>query len=234
MKKFILIIITSIFSFYILVEFIGDRLVKNILEDNISSSLDRKVSIKKLNIDYLSGKANAEEIELMNKHFEGYMIKIENIKVILDTFSIFSNDVIINSVLLNDIKVNYYFNFKDQKILDNLRSLEKDLRDKSSYSKSNKFFNIQNLNAKNISLSVLSPELDIEKSFALNNMNFKNIGNTSQSKNYKDVLKEVFIDTVEKIKEKVSIEDILNNFNVDEIENKVKDKVKDKLKKLIN
>ena len=175
-----------------------------------------------------------EEIELMNKHFEGYMIKIENIKVILDTFSIFSNDVIINSVLLNDIKVNYYFNFKDQKILDNLRSLEKDLRDKSSYSKSNKFFNIQNLNAKNISLSVLSPELDIEKSFALNNMNFKNIGNTSQSKNYKDVLKEVFIDTVEKIKEKVSIEDILNNFNVDEIENKVKDKVKDKLKKLIN
>ena len=209
-------------------------MVKNILEDNISSSLDRKVSIKKLNIDYLSGKANAEEIELMNKHFEGYMIKIENIKVILDTFSIFSNDVIINSVLLNDIKVNYYFNFKDQKILDNLRSLEKDLRDKSSYSKSNKFFNIQNLNAKNISLSVLSPELDIEKSFALNNMNFKNIGNTSQSKNYKDVLKEVFIDTVEKIKEKVSIEDILNNFNVDEIENKVKDKVKDKLKKLIN
>ena len=128
MKKFILIIITLIFSFYILVEFIGDRLVKNVLEDNISSSLDRKVSIKKLNIDYLSGKANLEEIELMNKNFEGYMIKIENIKVALDTFSIFTNDIIIINVLLNNIKVNYYFNFKEQKISDNLRSLEKDLR----------------------------------------------------------------------------------------------------------
>jgi len=229
MKKFILIIITLIFSLYILVEFIGDRLVKNVLEDNISSSLDRKVSIKKLNIDYLSGKANLEEIELMNKNFEGYMIKIENIKVALDTFSIFTNDIIIINVLLNNIKVNYYFNFKEQKISDNLRSLEKDLRKKSS-SKSNKFFNIQNLSAKNISLSVLSPELDIEKSFKLNDMNFKNIGNTNQSKNYKDVLKKFFVDTVEKIKEKVSIEDILNNFDVDQIENKVKDK----LKKLIN
>ena len=105
MKKFILIIITLIFSFYVLVEFIGDRLVKNVLEDNISSSLDRKVLIKKLNIDYLSGKANLEEIELMNKNFEGYMIKIENIKVALDTFSIFTNDIIINNVLLNNIKV---------------------------------------------------------------------------------------------------------------------------------
>ncbi len=229
MKKFILIIITLIFSFYVLVEFIGDRLVKNVLEDNISSSLDRKVLIKKLNIDYLSGKANLEEIELMNKNFEGYMIKIENIKVALDTFSIFTNDIIINNVLLNNIKVNYYFNFKEQKISDNLRSLEKDLRKKSS-SKSNKFFNIQNLSAKNISLSVLSPELDIEKSFKLNDMNFKNIGNTNQSKNYKDVLKKFFVDTVEKIKEKVSVEDILNNFDVDQIENKVKDK----LKKLIN
>ena len=229
MKKFILIIITLIFSLYILVEFIGDRLVKNVLEDNISSSLDRKVSIKKLNIDYLSGKANLEEIELMNKNFEGYMIKIENIKVALDTFSIFTNDIIIINVLLNNIKVNYYFNFKEQKISDNLRSLEKDLRKKSS-SKSNKFFNIQNLSAKNISLSVLSPELDIEKSFKLNDMNFKNIGNTNQSKNYKDVLKKFFVDTVEKIKEKVSIEDILNNFDFDQIENKVKDK----LKKLIN
>ena len=131
--------------------------------------------------------------------------------------------------MLNNIKVNYYFNFKEQKISDNLRSLEKDLRKKSS-SKSNKFFNIQNLSAKNISLSVLSPELDIEKSFKLNDMNFKNIGNTNQSKNYKDVLKKFFVDTVEKIKEKVSIEDILNNFDVDQIENKVKDK----LKKLIN
>ena len=56
---------------------------------------------------------------------------------------------------------------------------------------------------------------------------FAGIGNPD---NFFNLLKEHGL----KIKEKVSIEDILNNFNVDEIENKVKDKVKDKLKKLIN
>ena len=33
-------------------------------------------------------------------------------------------------------------------------------------------------------------------------MNFNNIGNTSESKDYKDILKDVFIDTTEIIKEK--------------------------------
>ena len=55
MKKFLSIITIFTLSFYILVEFIGDRLIKNILEDNISSSLNREVSIEKLSIDYLSG-----------------------------------------------------------------------------------------------------------------------------------------------------------------------------------
>ena len=67
-------------------------------------------------------------------------------------------------------------------------------------------------------------------------MSFNNIGNTSQSKNYKDVLKEVFNDTVNLVKEKVlsgNVLDKLQNFNPEEIENKVKDKLKNKLKKLI-
>ena len=67
-------------------------------------------------------------------------------------------------------------------------------------------------------------------------MSFNNIGNTSQSKNYKDVLKEVFNDTVNLVKEKVlsgNILDKLQNFDPEKIENKVKDKLKNKLKKLI-
>ena len=89
MKKFFTVIIILIISFYILIEFIGDRLIKNVLEDNISNSLNRDVSIEKLNIQYLSGKADAKEISLLNKKFDGYLVKIETIKVDLDTFSIF-------------------------------------------------------------------------------------------------------------------------------------------------
>ena len=236
MKKFLSLIIIFIISFYILIEFVGDKLIKNILESNISASLNRDVSIDKLNIDYLNGQADAKGINLLNKNFDGYLVRIDSIKVDLDAFSIFSNDVIINDVLLDNIKVNYYFNFSDQIISDNVRSLEQELKNKSSYSNSNKYFNIKSLNAKNISLSAKSPSLNFEKTITLNDMNFNNIGNTNQSKNYKDVLKEVFNDTVDLVKEKVlsgNILDKLENFNPEEIENKVKDKLKNKLKKLI-
>ena len=236
MKKFLSLIIIFIISFYILIEFVGDKLIKNILESNISASLNRDVSIDKLNIDYLNGQADAKGINLLNKNFDGYLVRIDTIKVDLDAFSIFSNDVIINDVLLDNIKVNYYFNFSDQIISDNVRSLEQELKNKTSYSNSNKYFNIKSLNAKNISLSAKSPSLNFEKTINLNDMNFNNIGNTNQSKNYKDVLKEVFNDTADIVKEKVlsgNILDKLENFNPEEIENKVKDKLKNKLKKLI-
>ena len=236
MKKFFGATVTLIITLYLLIEFIGDRLIKNVLQNNISSALNREVSIENLNIDYLSGEANAKGISLLNKNFEGFFVKIENVKVELDAFSIFSNDVIINNVLLDDIKVNYYFRFADQIIDDNLRSLKKDLENKTSYSDSNKYFNIKNLDAKNISLSALSPDLDIEKTLTLKDMNFKNVGNTSDSKNYKDILKGVFNNTIELVKEKIFNEnflDKLENFDPKQIENKVKDKLKNKLKKLI-
>ena len=94
MKKFFGVTVTLIITLYLLIEFIGDRLIKNILQNNISSALNREVSIENLNIDYLSGEANAKEISLLNKNFEGFFVKIENVKVELDAFSIFSNDVI--------------------------------------------------------------------------------------------------------------------------------------------
>ncbi len=236
MKKFFGVTVTLIITLYLLIEFIGDRLIKNVLQNNISSALNREVSIENLNVDYLSGEANAKGISLLNKNFEGFFVKIENVKVELDTFSIFSNDVIINNVLLDDIKVKYYFRFADQIIDDNVRSLKKDLENKTSYSDSNKYFNIKNLDAKNISLSALSPDLDIEKTLTLKDMNFKNVGNTSDSKNYKDILKGVFNNTIELVKEKIFNEnflDKLENFDPKQIENKVKDKLKNKLKKLI-
>ena len=237
MKKFSFTLLIIIFSIYFLVEFIGDRLIKNILQENISSTLNRDVSIKKLNINYLSGEASGKDISLLNKKFDGYLLKIDSIVVDLDAFSIFSNDIIINNVLLENIKVNYFFNFSEQIISDNVRSLKEDLENKNTYSKSNKYFNIKNLDAKNISLSASSPNLNIEKTIRLDDMNFNNIGNTSESKDYKDILKDVFIDTTEIIKEKIFNENFLErleNFDPNQLEDKVKDKLKNKLKKLIN
>ena len=159
------------------------------------------------------------------------------IKVNLDAFSIFSNNIIINDVLLKNISVNYYFDYAEQKIIDNVRSLQDDLTYRTSSSESNKYFNIQNLDVKNISLSILSPDFNIDKTFSLKDMSFNNIGNTKKSNDYKDTLKKVFNETVDTIKEKIinnNFLDKIQNFNTEDLEDKVKDKLKNKLKKLIN
>ena len=237
MKKFLSIIVILPICFYLFIEFIGDRFIKNILQNNISSSLNREVSIEKLNIDYLSGEADAKGIKLLNKKFEGYLVNIESVKVNLDAFSIFSNNIIINDVLLKDISVNYYFDYAEQKIIDNVRSLQDDLTYRTSSSESNKYFNIQNLDVKNISLSILSADFNINKTFSLKDMSFNNIGNTKKSNDYKDTLKKVFNETVDTIKEKIinnNFLDKIQNFNTEDLEDKVKDKLKNKLKKLIN
>ena len=237
MKKFLSIIAIFTLSFYILVEFIGDRLIKNILEDNISSSLNREVSIKKLSIDYLSGEARANNIKILNKKFKGNLAEVDFVKVNLDTFSIFSNDILINDIQLNNINLNYYFKFSDRITSDNLRNLQQDLEFKNTDSQSSKYFNIKNLDAKNINLAVLSSDFDFEKIFSINDMNFKDIGNTKDSKNYKDILKKVFKDMVVDVREKImsnNLLDAVKNLDIKQIEDKVKDKLKNKLKGLIN
>lgn len=237
MKKFLSIIAIFTLSFYILVEFIGDRLIKNILEDNISSSLNREVSIKKLSIDYLNGEARANNIKILNKKFDGNLAEVDFVKVNLDTFSIFSNDILINDVQLNNIDLNYYFKFSDRITSDNLRNLQQDLEFKNTDSQSSKYFNIKNLDAKNINLAVLSSDFDFEKTFSINDMNFKDIGNTKDSKNYKDILKKVFKDMVVDVREKImsnNLLDAVKNLDIKQIEDKVKDKLKNKLKGLIN
>lgn len=237
MRKFLSIITIFTLSFYILVEFIGDRLIKNILEDNISSSLNREVSIKKLSIDYLSGEAQANNIKILNKKFDGNLAEVDFVKVNLDTFSIFSNDILINDVQLNNINLNYYFKFSDRITSDNLRNLQQDLEFKNTGSQSSKYFNIKNLDAKNINLAVLSSDFDFEKTFSINDMNFKDIGNTKDSKNYKDILKKVFKDMVVDVREKImsnNLLDAVKNLDIKQIEDNVKDKLKNKLKGLIN
>ena len=237
MKKLFSLIIILFLSFYILIEFIGDRLIKGVLESNISNSLSRKVTIEKLNIDYLSGEAQAENIKLINKKFDGNLAEIKSVKVNLDAFSIFSNEILINDVQLNNIDLNYYFKFAERITSDNLRNLQQDLEFKNTNSQSSKFFNIKNLDAKNINLAVLSPEFDFEKTFSIMDMNFKDIGNTKDSKDYKDTLKKVFKDMVIDVREKImsnNLLDTLENLDIEQIENKVKDKLKNKLKGLIN
>ena len=244
MKKFLIFFIFITSLLYILSEFVGDRIIKGTLESNISNVLDRETVIENLNINYRNGDAEIYGLQIKNKNFDGYLLNLEKAYLKLDTSSIFSNNVEIESVILDGIKLNYYFNVQYTKVTDNVRSLEKTLETGSGKSTSTKYFNIKKLIAKNIVLYVNSDELKINKNISLQNLEFENVGNTPNSKNYKTILRDFAEQTIKTVKKKVlsgNLQNKLKNIDEDQIKEKLKkkldknkNKLKNKLKKLLN
>ena len=243
MKKILAFFLIIISLFYILSEFVGDRIIKRALETNISNVLDRETIIENLKINYRNGDAEIYGLKIKNKVFDGNLLQIKKAYLKLNTSSIFSNNIEIESVLLDEINLNYFFNIKYTMVNDNVRSLEKVLDSGSGKSTSTKYFNIKKLNAKNIVLSVNSAELKINKNITLENLEFENIGNTPNSKNYKTILRDFANQTIKTVKKKVlsgNLQNKLKNIDEDKIREKIKkeldknkNKLKNKLKKLL-
>ena len=247
MKKILFFILFLAISIFILSEFVGDKIIKGILEKNISSSIDRKTEINDLKISYLKGEAVIKKINVNNKNFPNQLLTIDNAFIKLKSSSIFSNVVEISSVELDGIEFNYYFNLKKAKINDNVKSLNKSIDSNDDESSSSKQFNIEKLNIKNIVLSVNSPDLKISQTVSLKNMEFNNVGNTQKSKSYKTIIKDFSKDAAETVKKKFLKSNVkekidkLKDINEEKVKDKIKkgleknkDKLKDKLKKLIN
>ncbi len=247
MKKILFFVLFLAISIFILSEFVGDSIIKGILEKNISSSIDRKTEINDLKISYLKGEAVIKKISVNNKNFPNQLLTIDNAFIKLKSSSIFSNIVEISSVELDGIEFNYYFNLKKAKINDNVKSLNKSIDSNDNESSSSKQFNIEKLNIKNIALSVNSPDLKISQTVSLKNMEFDNVGNTQKSKSYKTIIKDFSKDAAETVKKKFLKSNVkekidkLKDINEEKVKDKIKkgleknkDKLKDKLKKLIN
>lgn len=243
MKKILVFLIIIISLFYILSEFVGDRIIKGTLETNISNVLDRETTIESLKINYRNGDAEIYGLQIKNKKFDGNLLNLKKAYLKLNTSSIFSNNVEIESVVLDGIKLNYYFNIEYTMVNDNVRSLEETLEFGSGKSTSNKYFNIKKLNVKNIVLSVNSDEPKINKNISLKNLEFENIGNTPNSKNYKTVLRDFAKQTIKTVKKKIlsgNLQNKLKNIDEDKIKEKIKKELdknknmlKNKLKKLL-
>jgi hypothetical protein len=248
MKKIVSVLIFLIIIIYVLVEFVGDNIIKGSLESNIATTLDRQTTIGNLNINYLSGSAEIEDLKIQNKDFPGYLILLKNASATLNTSSIFSDRIEIDEILINGVNLSYYFVVNNKmKINDNIKSLQKTLNKGSSTSSSSKKFIIKNLKLDNIVISAKSEKLNLDKSINFENLEFKNIGNTKDSKDYKTVLKETINKVIKDMKNKVlsgNVGNALNkvkNIDQDKIKEKIKkelfqnkDKVKNKLKKLLN
>ena len=246
MKKLLYFIIVLIVLIYILAEFIGDSVIKSSLEENLSKNLDRQVSIESLDISYLSGEANLENIKIKNKIFKEDLLNINKAFAKLNISSIFSDKIEIDQISLNGIDFNYYFELKKMKINDNIKSLKESVNKKYIDFNFKRIFN-KKIEIKNIVVTANSEKLNLNKKISVKDLDFENVGNTKDSKSYKTVIKETVDDIFKNVKSKVLSSNIGNNLdkikNIDQdkVKEKVKkellknkDKVKDKLKKLLN
>ena len=130
-------------------------------------------------------------IKIQNKDFPGHLILLQKASAKLNTSSIFSNKIEIDEILIDGVNLSYYFIVNNKlQINDNVKSLQKTLNKGSSASSSSKKFVIKNLKLDNIVISAKSEKLNLDKSINFENLEFKNIGNTKDSKDYKTVLKE--------------------------------------------
>ena len=238
MKKIILFLTFLTIIVYCLSEFVGDRIIKQIVESNISNSLDRDAEIGNLKINYLKGEAIAKDIKLNNKKFSEELLSIKNAYVKLDSASIFSNIIQIDRVDIDGLNLNYFFKLKikglnDYKnVDDNVKSLDKTMIDGSGKSTSSKQFNISELNVRKINLSVNNPELKISDQISLKDMKFENIGNTKNSNDYKKVIRDVLKKIVYVVKTKIISGKLIEK--LDKIKDKLKNKLKNKLQNLVN
>ena len=173
MKKIVSVLIFLIITIYVLVEFIGDNIIKGSLESNITTTLDRQTTIGNLNINYLSGSAEIEDLKIQNKDFTGHLILFKKVSATLNTSSIFSDRIEIDKILINGVNLSYYFVVNNKmKIDDNVKSLQKTLDKGSSKSSSSKKFIIKNLKLDNIVISAKSEKLNLSKnSFAALKLN---------------------------------------------------------------
>ena len=230
MKKIVSVLIFLIIIIYVLVEFVGDNIIKGSLESNIATTLDRQTTIGNLNINYLSGSAEIEDLKIQNKDFPGYLILLKNASAKLNTSSIFADKIEIDEILINGVNLSYYFVVNNKmKINDNIKSLQKTLNKGSSTSSSSKKFIIKNLKLDNIVISAKSEKLNLDKSINFENLEFKNIGNTKDSKDYKTVLKETINKVMKDMKNKVLSGKASNALN--KVKNIDQDKIKEKIKK---
>jgi len=246
-KKIIIFSLVVAGLVFLILDFLSykvNKIVKDLLINKGKEVLCQQVSVGSINTSILSSSIKISNIEIRN--LEGFknknIIQIKNINTDFDLKSVFTNNIIINSVNIEGANLYYELILDKKDIKDNVSAFkacqktdDKKINDKKVEDskidvkvqsksdliskKDNKIFIVKQLVLNNTSLKVSSEFLDISKDINLNKMSFSNIGNAETANKFKDVLKMIF-------------ENVLLSINNEIIQGDLKDKIKNKLKNL--
>ena len=246
-KKIIISFLVIAGLIFLILDFLSykvNKIVKDVLINKGKDVLCQQVVVGNIDTSILGSSIKISNIEIRN--LEGFknknIIQIKNINADFDLKSVFTNNIIINSVNIEGANLYYELILDKKDIKDNVSAFkacqktdDKKINDKKVEDskidvkvqsksdliskKDNKIFIVKQLVLNNTSLKVYSEFLDISKDINLNKMSFSNIGNADTANKFKDVLKMIF-------------ENVLLSINNEIIQGDLKDKIKNKLKNL--
>ena len=228
MKKIIIICLCLIL---VLVFFFDKKIIQHVLIKNLSNKIGFNLSLKVNKINYLSQQIEIKNIKIKNK--KGYFNEnvFEANKVLIDyrISSIFTNLIIINSVLLN--KPKFYFEIKNTRIGENQKETLNDNVDliqtiinkqspkKYPKKRMDNNFLINSIKINSSSAYIKVPQNKNNISINLSDMNFQNIGNATNDKgdkfqHFKDVFKIILTDIYFKIPDQSLRELVRKNYKL--------------------
>jgi hypothetical protein len=236
-KKIIISLLIVAGLFFLVLDFLSykvNKIVKDLLINKGKDSLCQQVTIGNIDTSILGSTIKISNIEI--KNLEGFknknIIQIKNINTDFDFKSVFTNNIVINSVNIEGANLYYELVLDKKDIKDNVTAFkacqknddkkgDDKLQPKSDQigKKVNKTFVVKQLVLNNTLLKVSSEFLDINKDINLNKMSFNNVGNSETANKFKDVLKMIF-------------DNVLLSINNEIVQGDLKEKIKNKLKLL--
>ena len=234
-KKIIISSLIVAGLFFLVLDFLSyrvNKIVKDLLINKGKESLCQQVTIGNIDTSILGSTIKISNIEI--KNLEGFknknIIQIKNINTDFDFKSVFTNNIVINSVNIEGANLYYELILDKKDIKDNVtvfkacqKNDDKKGDDKPQpksdqiVKKVNKTFVVKQLVLNNTLLKVSSEFLDINKDINLNKMSFNNVGNSETANKFKDVLKMIF-------------DNVLLSINNEIVQGDLKEKIKNKLK----
>ena len=236
-KKIIISFLIIAGLIFLILDFLSykvNKIVKDVLINKGKDALCQQVLVGNIDTSILGSSIKISNIEIRN--LEGFknknIIQIKNINTDFDLKSVFTNNIVVNSINIDGASLYYELILDKKDMKDNVSAFkacqkpsEKKVEDKApakpeqTNKKDNKTFVVKQLVLNNTSLKVSSEFLDISKDINLNKMSFNNVGNAETANKFKDVLKMIF-------------DNVLLSINNEIIQGDLKDKIKSKLKNL--
>jgi hypothetical protein len=235
-KKIIISLLVIAGLIFLILDFLSykvNKIVKDVLINKGKDVLCQQVIVGNIDTSILGSSIKISNIEIRN--LEGFknknIIQIKNINTDFDLKSVFTNNIVVNSINIDGASLYYELILDKKDMKDNVSAFkacqkpnDKKVEDKVTAKpepnqKNNKTFIVKQLVLNNTSLKVSSEFLDVSKDINLNKMTFNNVGNTENANKFKDVLKMIF-------------DNVLLSVNNEIIQGDLKDKIKSKLKNL--